>query len=663
MDHLHPAPLGASAGMRVALVTDELPTVGTTGGIGAAMHDLACLLADAGVEVWLYYVCLPDRLPQAAHDSAAAEYELRGVRFQHVEPTRWTHNLGLTGLSYAAYRELTGPDSPDFDWVHFPDYHGLGFYFLGACEQGLVQPRPNTVVQLHGSTRWATEANNSLFSHEDHVIADWMERRSVEWADHLVSPSRYLADHVSDLHPERRCADISVIKNAFRLGGGSGRLVGDGTDLTEVVFFGRHEPRKGLVNFCDAIDQIHDLLAARGGMVTFLGSFGTVNDEFSGLYLLERASRWDVPVRILPGLTRAEASFYLDGASRALVVVPSPRENSPYTVLEALAAGRFVVTSSEGGARELLASYCHDRFTCAPGGSALAVALRDVLSCTQLDEALAQSPAEVGQEWLDFHASPLLHEPALPADPDDLPLVTVVITHFERPGHLLEAVESVVRQDYPNLEILIVDDGSARPSTLEQIAAMGRYFDRVGARLIRQENRYLGAARNRGLAEARGEFVLFLDDDDLALPTLVSTLARAQRASGADVMVPLNLYLPLSQRAECAHAPTSWRRPVSYLPLGGPRSLAPIMNLFGPCTCLMRRSTVEAVGGYSELVGVGFEDLELYLALSASGADIRVVPEPLYLYEVDRPSMISLTPTVTNYKRVLDRAVRDGISG
>src|ERR687898_2245292 len=91
------------------------------------------------------------------------------------------------------------------------------------------------------------------------------------------------------------------------------------------------------------------------------------------------------------------------------------------------------------------------------------------------------------------------------------PLVTVVIPCYNQAHFLGEAIESVLSQSYEHFEIIVVDDGS----TDETSEVASRY---EGVRLIRQENRGLAGARNRGLEEAKGEYVVFLDADDRLLP-------------------------------------------------------------------------------------------------------------------------------------------------
>jgi glycosyltransferase involved in cell wall biosynthesis len=89
--------------------------------------------------------------------------------------------------------------------------------------------------------------------------------------------------------------------------------------------------------------------------------------------------------------------------------------------------------------------------------------------------------------------------------------VSVVIPCYNQARFLGEAIQSVLCQGYPDLEIIVVDDGS-EDSTEEVASGYTKKDPRV--RLIRQDNKGLAAARNRGLSEAGGEYVVFLDSDD-----------------------------------------------------------------------------------------------------------------------------------------------------
>jgi hypothetical protein len=98
------------------------------------------------------------------------------------------------------------------------------------------------------------------------------------------------------------------------------------------------------------------------------------------------------------------------------------------------------------------------------------------------------------------------------------PLVTCLVTAYNYERYVARAIESALAQDYPSdaLEIVVIDDGSTDGTA----DAVRPYLDRV--RYFRQDNGGLLAATNRGIAEARGELIAFLDADDMWLPDKVS---------------------------------------------------------------------------------------------------------------------------------------------
>jgi glycosyltransferase involved in cell wall biosynthesis len=93
------------------------------------------------------------------------------------------------------------------------------------------------------------------------------------------------------------------------------------------------------------------------------------------------------------------------------------------------------------------------------------------------------------------------------------PLVSVIIPNYNYAQYLPQALDSVVAQTYPNVEIIVVDDGS----TDESHAILRKYRDRI--RLFQQHREGVSVARNRGAQESKGELIAFLDADDLWLPT------------------------------------------------------------------------------------------------------------------------------------------------
>ncbi len=95
------------------------------------------------------------------------------------------------------------------------------------------------------------------------------------------------------------------------------------------------------------------------------------------------------------------------------------------------------------------------------------------------------------------------------------PLVSAIIPNYNYARYLCDAVDSVLAQTYPKIEIIVVDDGSKDDSR----EILRRYGDRITA--IFQQNQGVAAARNRGVAESSGEYIAFLDADDAWLPAKI----------------------------------------------------------------------------------------------------------------------------------------------
>lgn len=649
---------------KVCLVTEELADVGRSGGIGAAFKEMAIFLSLNGFQVDILYHEQAG-LSDDAFVGAQNNYAQHGIK---LEKLNWQNYVDVeasaSGVSYAVYKRLAD-SKPKYDFIHFHDYKGIGFFSCAAKRHGLAFSDTQLVVQVHGPTRWTIDVNSTFFTHQDQLVIDWLERKSLAWADLLVAPSKYIADWVNRNFFYGSEKTISVIKNlcrslTFRVRSPfvEGELgPRERCEVNEIVFFGRHEARKGIAIACDALDRLSTFIERRHIKVSFLGAPGNIGGQPSAIYFVEKSKKWGFPVNFHFGLGRTEAARYLASSRNSLLIIPSPVENSPYTVYEALLLNKPVICSSDGGGIELIHPDDRESACCKMTAEDLAIAIERVVSDGVRSARPSESIDEVEKAWLAFHTESFRRQSS-GARIKEPPLITVGITHFERPQKLIDAYLSILRQTYNNFEIIVVDDGSSSQETLAALKYIEDVVVRTGGRLIRRENGYLGAARNTILREARGEFVVFLDDDDIARPQMLETLVRSVTVSQADVVTCLNVYMPETKRPNVLGGDDLGGR-VSYFPLGGPLSLATEQNVFGSATSLIRRSLLEQIGGYTELKRVGYEDYELYIRLVQSGAKIEICPEVLFFYEVGRPSMISQTDMFRNHRRCFD-ALRFG---
>jgi glycosyltransferase involved in cell wall biosynthesis len=106
----------------------------------------------------------------------------------------------------------------------------------------------------------------------------------------------------------------------------------------------------------------------------------------------------------------------------------------------------------------------------------------------------------------------------------DGPLVTVLMSTYNRPEYVGQALESILRQTYGNLQAVVVRDGG---QPVREV--IGRYTDRRVVFIDRDQNRGLPYSFNEALSHARGEYICYLGDDDLFYPYHVETLMEATR--------------------------------------------------------------------------------------------------------------------------------------
>jgi len=191
------------------------------------------------------------------------------------------------------------------------------------------------------------------------------------------------------------------------------------------------------------------------------------------------------------------------------------------------------------------------------------------------------------------------------------PLVTIVIPTYNYAHYIHRAIDSAIKQSYPNIEIVIVDDGS----TDNTRASLAEYGDKI--RYVWQENQGASAARNRGLAEARGEFIAFLDADDAYLPN--------------NIAEKINF---LSAHDEYAWCYSNWawvhdneqpymfgHEPVlslAHLKAHGDVLLKALQGYrLGTNVFLFRKKVFESIDGFDEKLAV-LEDYDLYVRAAAS---------------------------------------------
>jgi len=244
---------------------------------------------------------------------------------------------------------------------------------------------------------------------------------------------------------------------------------------------------------------------------------------------------------------------------------------------------------------------------------------------------------------------------------DSRPRISAVIPTFERSDVVGRAIRSALGQVFPPIEVIVVDDGSTDDT--ERIVSG---FEGP-VRYVRQTNRGVSSARNRGVNLAFGDWVAFLDSDDVWRPKHLQNVARAIEATAASADYYFaDAWIAGGSRAGSWYETCDFdpRSPFEVVEEGFDLSMLPCQPMLIPST-VVRRSMWEMIGGLSEDLPTR-EDTHMFflLGLMAVGCAIRSVgfdvapdgAENLGLTQVYNPeSRIYSQATVALYRDVLSR--------
>lgn len=211
--------------------------------------------------------------------------------------------------------------------------------------------------------------------------------------------------------------------------------------------------------------------------------------------------------------------------------------------------------------------------------------------------------------------------------------VSVIIPSFKRPDALARALESVLNQDYPDKEIIVVDDsgkgGSHYQQTLSIVADFQRRFpDELLCCIGHACNRNGAAARNTGLLNSSGEFICFLDDDDIYLPGRLARCVAALKQCEADCAAVYCGYLGWNSEQDDKHRYIAGDLSREILLLEYSK------HYLHTNTATYRREAVFELGGFDETYS-RHQDLEFnlryfsrYKIATVESALVRLAPEP-----------------------------------
>jgi glycosyltransferase involved in cell wall biosynthesis len=477
---------------------------------------------------------------------------------------------------------------------------------------------------------------------EDDVLLSWCERYACRHADLLISPNRHMFEWAQanrwELAPRRHIAPYCYEPDRDP----SAVQTKPAVDTGHAIFFGRLETRKGLDIFCRAIDE---LLAREPGAlhtVSLLGKIHTVGGVPADRYVKQQLGRHKKLNYTLHTEFDSFQALKFIKESGGFVILPSLLDNSPFTVIECIENNIPFLAGRSGGIPEL----AHPAVLFEPDLPSLVQALLERGRRLSAPGEHPYSNEEAERAWREVHDTPA-SEYARDFSLTGTPRVSVCIAHYNHGAFLPAALESLAGMDYPDFEVVAVDDGSTDPESRAVFDRLAETYPQW--RFLRTENQGCGAARNHAAANSDGDWLLFFDADNVAEPSMLTDLVRGALTAGTDGLACHNRAFRDHETPGPALAPL-----FIYNPVGACLEFV-LHNAMGDANFLVSREAFQELGGFStSRRNSAYADWRFLARLNLAGYEHDVAPTPLYWYRVSSDSMLQQCNIYQNTRHVLD---------
>ena len=655
-------------GLKICIAIPSVPGASAPDDGQQACINLANALAASGHDLVLC-ISASDKALKADNDLYARMTASPGVRIVTLD---WlTEAQVIAGWfrrrSYEFYRWLKS-QTTSYDCVITPVWQGIGYYAILARQQGIAFEKTRFVTYLTAPTQWRYHARQSMPASVDALEVMFMERDTARRADAAVVGTNELRDwlettgwvlpaNTSVLPPlPTILAKSGASLETPKVTGAPSPACATAEPLTELVFAGLMDSIDGVELFCHAIKLLPVSLREKL-KITFMGAIGEVG-QLAGDWFVHKALRrsgWRYSILAEADLERQLA--YMRAAGRIAVFAGRPGRLSQL-LGNCLAEGIPILICEDCGLRDFQTAEVFEKISFPSNAQALSKTIQAVM---QHGITALQTPAPVpntAQHWERLITSIVHRETPASENAEKkggtggkqtanrvTPMISVCLVHYNRPETLRQAVDSLKAQTYRNFEVILVDDGSPSSEAQALLKTLDTEFAACQWRIIRQENQYMWRARNNAAKQARGEYLAFMDDDNIAAPHWLDCAMQVSQRTHADIATStMTLF-------EGHPPPDPDIEFPMWVPLGPAAAVGALMNVFGDVHCLVKRSVFEKLGGFEERFSGYQEDWEFFARAVLAGYKLELIPDALLYYRISKTSVSRSTGQNWNANR------------
>jgi glycosyltransferase involved in cell wall biosynthesis len=600
-------------------------------------------------------IFIPD--DQVADHEVRSHDSVRVIAF-NSNRSKLASSLGhIPRLSYefASIVKLMVEKEGKPDFIEAQEYLAISYYVLQfkLLQYPAFVDIPVIVVLHSPAFLYLYYNREGIFEFPNYWTGE-LEISCIQAADHVVAPSAYIVQEIKK-HIPLNDSRISIVRNPYLLKELKGTV--PGLKRNRIIFYGKLSPQKGVFELFEYFSKLWD--SGRQYVLHVVG--GTEKVYYPEMKTMGQLIEQRYAAYIRKGL--AEFKGKVSPAERDqvlreahVILIPSLNDNLPYAAIEAMSLGKVVLASRQGGQAELITDgingflFDHERpdsfrekleevlqltdQQLADIGIAAAVSIRKALDYETVYAIKSKLLRVIATNYTQRSIFPFARPLAVPeviVETRRGGLLSVVIPYFNMGAYINDCVASVLQSDYQHLEIVIVNDGSTEP---ESIQALEKLKGQAKIRIEDKANEGLAFTRNYGAEKANGQFLAFLDADDKVKPDYYSKAINV-----------LETYKNLSF-AGC------W---VQYF--GTKNDIWPTWNPEPPYILLhntvnssalvYKKKSFLAAGQNIKKVDYGLEDYGSVISMLSSGHRGVVLPETLFQYRVRTDSMYR---SLTRYK-------------
>lgn len=634
--------------MKYWLLTTEYPPF-YGGGISTYCYHTCSMLTEKGHEVTVF---INDKRVQSVE--IERKTEARIIRFNPDISNTDTFLGTNTHLSYAfaqLVKQFIGQEGKP-DVIESQDYNGIGYFILQFkyCLEDVFRDIP-IVVTMHSPSFLYLEYNEVPIYKAPNFWIGEMERFSIQAADLLISPSQYLIDEL-EKRIEITNKNLHVLVNPYKYTH-SETPAGEAVFGNGIAFYGKLSPQKGTFKILEAFRQLWDkgfkenFTMIGGQDIVFHPqgkTMGTIVKKEYKKYI-ERGL-----LKLKNEIAPADRASFL--STYSIFLVPSIVDNLPYVVLELMSLGKIVIVSKQGGQSEIVSDNVDGFIFNYDEPTSFESTIKKVLSLTNeqrievSERSIKKVQTEFEYENVYAQKIKLLNEvrsksktekkfPFIRNKELSIPLsdqaytnkalLSVVIPYYNLGAYVDATIQSILKSSYEHMEVLIVNDGSTDPMSLEKLNTY-RTHERI--KVIDKANTGLADTRNKAAEIATGSFLAFLDADDTVNPTYYEKAIDILCAySNVHFVGAWTKYMDKST----AVWPTFNPEPPLLL----------VQNSINSSALIYKREAFLKGGKNDPDFKIGLEDYESIVHLKANGLNGVAIPTLLFNYRVRKNSMIS----------------------